>query len=314
MSAQPYNPTGNYQPATTVDTPALYKWPPQPLASLKYLLVEMLVPWNLLYIALAWLCWVYFTPSMDAMQAFEIGWYAEIWLRNAATLTLVAGSLHWWLYMRKSQGEDYKFHRRWLDTGNDKFLWKNQVWDNMFWSLVSGITIVTTFETVTFWLYANDYVVTVSFAGHPAYLVLCTYGVFFLGTAHFYCIHRLSHWPPLYKISHELHHRNVNTGPWTGISMHPVEHLFYFSSLTLTWIFPVHPFIIVLTSLWFLAGPATSHCGFDFIKIGRLRISTGDWFHQLHHQYFDLNYGNTPTPLDRLFNSWHDGSKESLMA
>jgi sterol desaturase/sphingolipid hydroxylase (fatty acid hydroxylase superfamily) len=34
----------------------------------------------------------------------------------------------------------------------------------------------------------------------------------------------------------------------------------------------------------------------------------------LHHQYFNLNYGNTPTPLDKVFGSWHDGSADSLAA
>ena len=46
---------------------------------------------------------------MTTMETFEFGWYAELWLRNAAVLTLVAGGLHWWLYGRKAQGEDYKF-------------------------------------------------------------------------------------------------------------------------------------------------------------------------------------------------------------
>ncbi len=39
----------------------------------------------------------------------------------------------------------------------------------------------------------------------------------------------------------------------------------------------------------------------------------GDWFDQLHHQYFNLNFGNTGAPLDAAFGSWHDGSKESLL-
>jgi sterol desaturase/sphingolipid hydroxylase (fatty acid hydroxylase superfamily) len=58
--------------------------------------------------------------------------------------------------------------------------------------------------------------------------------------------------------------------------------------------------------------PCISHSGFDYLKLGRLRIKTGDWYHQLHHQYFNLNYGNTPTPLDKVFGSWHDGSPQSL--
>ena len=48
---------------------------------------------------------------------------------------------------------------------------------------------------------------------------------------HFYAIHRLIHWPPLYQAVHSLHHRNTNPGPWSGLSMHPVEHLLYFSAV-----------------------------------------------------------------------------------
>ena len=54
---------------------------------------------------------------------------------------------------------------------------------------------------------------------------------------HFYWIHRLIHFPLLYRLIHSLHHRNVVIGPWTGISMHPVEHLLYFGEIVwhLTW-------------------------------------------------------------------------------
>jgi len=314
MSAQPYNPTSDYQPENTVEPPALFAWPPRPLAALKYLLIDIPLSWNLVYIALAALCWAYFTPSMAIMASFEFGWFALLWLRNAAVLTLIAGGLHWWLYMRRGQQQDYKFHKRWMETDNKNFLWGDQVWDNMFWSLVSGVTICTGYEAISYWIYANGYISIPAFVDHPLYLIICTYAVFFVGTAHFYGIHRLSHWPPLYKISHELHHRNMNTGPWTGVSMHPIEHLLYFSVLVIVWFVPVHPFIITLISLWFLAGPATSHSDFDYLSLKGFKISTGDWFHSLHHQYFDLNYGNTTSPLDNLFGSWHNGSKDSLMA
>ena len=181
------------------------------------------------------------------------------------------------LHAYRGRKKEFKFHKQWMDTDNDKFLWNNQVWDNMFWSIVSGVTIVSAYEALTFWIYANEFRSSPAFVDHPLYLVFCTYAVFFVGTAHFYCIHRLSHWPPLYKISHELHHRNINTGPWTGISMHPTEHLLYFSVLMIVWFVPVHPFIIVLISLWFMAGPAPSHSDFDFLKIKGKNISTGDW-------------------------------------
>jgi sterol desaturase/sphingolipid hydroxylase (fatty acid hydroxylase superfamily) len=38
-------------------------------------------------------------------------------------------------------------------------------------------------------------------------------------------------------------------------------------------------------------------------------IKTGDYFHYLHHKYFECNYGGDgPVNLDRAFGTFHDGS------
>ena len=56
------------------------------------------------------------------MATLSPDWMALVWMRNAFFLTLVAGGLHWWLYMRKSQGQEMKFDRRWQATRDDRFL------------------------------------------------------------------------------------------------------------------------------------------------------------------------------------------------
>ncbi len=313
MASTPYNATGAYQPPKTIGLPALYAWPPRPLRALRYLCYDLLFPWGYFFIGLAFFTWHFLTPPLAAMATFEPGWIGLLWLRNAALLTLVVGGLHWWLYLRRGQGKEYKFDDKWPATDNPKFLWGHQVRDNMFWSIASGVTFWTAYEALTYWIYANGYVANPGFVDHPAYIALMLVGVFFWSTLHFYFVHRFMHYQPVYKIVHELHHRNVNTIPWTGISMHPFEHAIYFTIFALWWVVPVHPVVIVLTGLFQGIGPSPSHSGFDFIKIGkRFKISTGDWYHQLHHQYFNFNYGNTTTPLDRVFGSWHDGSRDSL--
>ena len=43
--------------------------------------------------------------------------------------------------------------------------------------------------------------------------------------------HRFLHEAPgLYKWVHYLHHKSRAPGPFSGLSMHPVEHLIFFSS------------------------------------------------------------------------------------
>ncbi|MEM7207783.1 MAG: sterol desaturase family protein [Pseudomonadota bacterium] len=312
MSAQPHNTSGDYQPDHIIKLPAIFAWPPKLIAALRYLLWTMMFPWGYFYAGFAFIAWNWWLPPMQEMAQFKVGWIAQIWLRNAFFLTLIAGGLHWWLHMRRAQGTQYKYDRKWLAKRNKRFLWGDQVRDNIFWSIVSGITIVTAYEAITHWIYANDYALMPLISEHPAYLLAWVYGIFFWGTVHFYFVHRAMHFPRLYKIAHELHHRNINMGPWTGISMHPVEHLLYFSGFILFWIVPVHPFVIVLFSIYMAVSPAPSHSGFNYLVVGRFKIFTGDWFHQLHHQHFNLNYGNTTSPIDWLFGSWHDGSEGSL--
>ena len=116
MAATPYNASGEYQPDSVIGVPALFAWPPRPLRAIRWLLYDLLFPWGYFFIALAFLTWAYLTPSLVTMATFELGWIAMLWLRNAALLTLVAGGLHWWLYLRRGQQKDFKFHDTWPAT------------------------------------------------------------------------------------------------------------------------------------------------------------------------------------------------------
>ena len=146
------------------------------------------------------------------------------------------------------------------------------------------------------------------------YLSVLTVGVFLWSVTHFYLNHRLLHVRWFYDHAHYLHHRNVNTGPWTGISMHPLEHLIYFSVFVLWWVVPAHPFIVILGGLFQGVSPAVSHSGFERFEVGQRagRTAPGaDYFHHLHHRYFECNYGNRPVPIDKLFGTFHDGTPEA---
>jgi hypothetical protein len=41
--------------------------------------------------------------------------------------------------------------------------------------------------------------------------------------AHFWVVHRAMHIPAVYSVVHRLHHLSRNPGPWSGMSMHPIE-------------------------------------------------------------------------------------------
>jgi sterol desaturase/sphingolipid hydroxylase (fatty acid hydroxylase superfamily) len=310
---------GDWRPPYLLKLPALFAWPPQPLGVLKWLFgfPGYLWPWNALYLATAAVTWFYLTPDLARMQTFEVGWIAIILARNAGLTLLFVGTWHTWFYIFERQGTDFKFTDRPLATrsskGGKRFLFGNQVHDNMFWTFASGVPIWTAYEVVTLWLYANDHLPFIDWRTHPVWFTVLMLLIPAIREVHFYCIHRLIHWPPLYRTVHQLHHRNVNIGPWSGISMHPVEHLFYFSGALLHWIVPSHPMHMIFHLQHAGLSPAQGHVGFDRVVIkGGKAVRIGNYFHYLHHRTFECNYSGDGLPImDKLFGTYHDGSDEA---
>jgi len=182
---------------------------------------------------------------------------------------------------------------------------------NIFWTIISGVTIWTIFESFYFWAASNDIVPIMFWYDNPFW-----YGIFFIiipiwSSAHFYIIHRLLHYTFLYKTVHNLHHRNISPGPWSGISMHPIEHILYFSTVVIHFVVPSSPIHVLFHFYQQGLNPAFSHSGFDSIVIKeKKRLKAGDFFHQLHHRYFNCNYGTIEMPWDRFFGTFNDGTKK----
>jgi sterol desaturase/sphingolipid hydroxylase (fatty acid hydroxylase superfamily) len=132
---------------------------------------------------------------------------------------------------------------------------------------------------------------------------------------HFYLIHRLIHWPPFYRRVHSLHHNNVNPGPFSGLSMHPVEHVLYFSGVLLFLIVPSNNLHIIGQLVLKALGPAQTHSGYDKVVIGgNTVIDTHSYAHYLHHKYFECNYADALVPLDLWFGTFNDGTPERQQA
>ncbi len=60
--------------------------------------------------------------------------------------------------------------------------------------------------------------------------------------------------------------------------------------------------------------PIFSHSGFEKLYVAdKERAKMGDFFHQLHHRYFECNYGTVEMPWDRWFGSFHDGTEAATI-
>jgi len=59
-------------------------------------------------------------------------------------------------------------------------------------------------------------------------------------------------------------------------------------------------------------GAICSHTGFDALLIDKkTKIPIGHFDHQLHHKYFECNYGIFESSCDKWFNTFHDGTHEA---
>ena len=256
--------------------------------------------------------WYFAYPSLEAAQVFSPGWIVQTWAVNMGVMLAIAGGLHWYFYIRKGQGKTLKFDRRDQTRSNRSFLFSDQVKDNVFWSLTSGVAQLTTFQVATMWLMANGYAPTITFAANPVWFVLWLMLLPVWSAFHFYWVHRLLHIPFFYTRYHSLHHRNINIGPWSGLSMHPVEHFIYLTTLCVHWLVASHPIHLIFHVLYQGPGAAMTHTGYEDLLIkDKRRLALGTFYHQLHHRYFECNYGNQEMPWDRWFGTFHDGSTDA---
>jgi lathosterol oxidase len=301
----------NHHPSLPIEDSALFHWPPRPKAALWWLVRRWVqLTSGTLFLLTSWLVWVYLQPEPETMRTLAPGWVLTIWVRNLCHLTLFAGALHLWLFTFTLQGDRLKFDARPLMRDNGSFTFRDQVKDNMFWSLTSGVAAWTLFVVLYFWGVANGVIPTFAFRGNEVWFLLWLLLVPIFSSAHFYFVHRLLHWPPLYTRVHALHHRSVNIGPWSGLSMHPVESLLYVTAVLIHFVIPSHPVIFLVHLYIKMIGPVFSHAGFESVLARDSRvINAGDFHHQLHHRFFECNYGTAETPWDRWFGSFHDGTE-----
>ncbi len=302
-----------HRPPVPIQVSPIFSWP----WNIKKIGAWILDSWFLItertvIAAIAIISWFYFQPPLEVTKTLQFGWIFEMYVRNLVLMLLVAGGLHLYFYSWRKQEDRLKYDARKLAEKSRLFTFDNQVIDNMVWSLGSGVAIWTAYEVLMFWLMANGYAPVLMWSDSPIWFI----ALFFLTpiwiSFHFYWVHRWLHWPPLYKLAHALHHRNTNVGPWSGLSMHPVEHVIFFSSVLIHWIVAAHPIHILFHMQHQALTAATSHTGFEGLLVrDKNRLALGTFHHQMHHRYFECNYGNLEVPWDKWFGSFHDGTEES---
>ena len=303
----------NHMPQTPLTVSPLFRWPLRPLEILKWFWNSwFLISEKLIIVAIAFVSVTWFQPSLEETGALAIGWIAELYFRNFILMTVVAGGLHLYFYTFTRQGQQLRYDPRPLMVNGRQFTLGGQIRDNMFWTLGSGVLVWTAYEVLLFRAMANGWAPVLTWADSPVWFVALFLLIPMWESFYFYWIHRLLHVPFLYKHVHALHHRNINVGPWSGLSMHPIEHVIFLGSGLIHFLVPASPVHILYHMQYLTLTAATTHTGFEgMLMKDKNRLKLGTFHHQMHHRYFECNYGSLEVPWDKVFGSFHDGTVEA---
>ena len=303
----------NHMPDVPLKVSPFFTWPLNPRAMLRWVWDSwFLISERLIIVGIACISFYWFQPPLEVTQTFAIGWIAQMYARNLILMFIVAGVLHLWFYTFSAQGQALKYDPRPLMVKGRQFTLGGQVRDNMFWTLGSGVFFWTAYEVLMFWALANGHAPMLTWAAHPIWFVALFAVIPIWESFYFYWIHRLIHLPFLYKHVHSLHHRNINVGPWSGLSMHPVEHVIYLGSVLVHFVVAAHPIHILYHLQYYTLTAVTTHTGFQALLVrDKSRLNLGTFHHQMHHRYFECNYGGLEMPWDKWFGSFHDGTERA---
>jgi sterol desaturase/sphingolipid hydroxylase (fatty acid hydroxylase superfamily) len=119
---------------------------------------------------------------------------------------------------------------------------------------------------------------------------------------HFFAVHRLLHWGPLYRSVHIWHHRSVVTTPFSSYSFHPVESFLLGAVMPLALlIHDFSPWALLGLTVMSLSLNVSGHLPHEHVVRGRLFIlaRAHSRYHNLHHREFRVHYGFSQPFLDR---------------
>eukprot|EP01111_Echinosteliopsis_oligospora_P010111 TRINITY_DN3087_c0_g1_i2.p1 TRINITY_DN3087_c0_g1~~TRINITY_DN3087_c0_g1_i2.p1 ORF type:complete len:346 (+),score=58.58 TRINITY_DN3087_c0_g1_i2:95-1132(+) len=268
-------------------------------------------------VALVCYLWI-FPETFKEAHVFKFGWMVKIVMYNIACEILFYGFWHHLTYASRFS----------LGVHSSKYNKKNQYEPNgkqvgYIWS-TSGQLQREVLLTTLGWLQSSAYQIIIThlwasgkipfyldFWKYPVYSIFHLLLVTYWREFHFYWVHRAIHpwWSIkfglsdgdigafLYKKFHSLHHKSYNPGPWSGLAMHPVEHMLYYTCTLLCLFFPLHPLHFLYAKFHADIAPIGGHDGHG-------DPCGGADFHYLHHSKFECNYGVPLINFDKLFGTF----------
>jgi len=256
---------------------------------------------NLVWLAISLAAYIVFPYNIDAAR----NGFALSWLMPRLWFNLALGFGYYMIFA---------FPLYFLEAGKRKYAAGsyptigNRLHNLWYWAL--GVLQWTLWEAVMIRIWASglvDFATAEQLYSSPlllGYNVVFVFLVPIWRDIHFYAAHRFVHIRALYKYVHSLHHRNPDPEPFSGLTMHPVEHLYYFSNVFTPSLFlpGLSPFIFLYTFYHLTLAPAGGHSGFE-------DAFHSDQYHYVHHRKFECNYGS---PFSAFIDQYFGTFRESI--
>ena len=150
------------------------------------------------------------------------------------------------------------------------------------------------------------------------YFIASVFMALLLHDTYFYWTHRAMHHPRLFKIFHLVHHRSTNPTPWAAYSFHPLEAVVEGSVIwVIVFLIPIHPAAIALFALVMIVYNVYGHLGYEIYPRWLINSRLGRWLntstnHNMHHKYFQDNYGLYFRFWDTIMRTTHPKYEETI--
>ena len=231
----------------------------------------------------AWLADGAFHAPYSYVALATIAWFALIY-------TLIAGGAYFFAVDRLPDTLEG-------GSGRTQRMRPGQVRDELLYSGLS-ILIFAGQAVGLVWLLRLGWL-EASWDRSPWHLVWELPVLYLWNEVHFFAVHRVLHWPPLYRSVHIQHHRSVITTPFSAYSFHPVESFLLGSVMPLALV--LHPFsplaLLGLTIMSLLLNVA-GHMPHERVRPAFAFAVPHTRYHNRHHREFHTHFSFSLSPLD----------------
>ena len=138
-------------------------------------------------------------------------------------------------------------------------------------------------------------------------IALEVFVLFWAYEIYYFLVHRIMHYPRLFRHVHSVHHRSRFPTPFTQTSVNIAEAIIFYSFYVVILFGPFHILSLLLIGLDIKLASLTQHLGHEFFPRWMrvtpvVRYLNSTRFHQLHHSHsLKRNYGFQTSVLDRVF-------------